>query len=71
MGSGTPFSAILGNEQSGDLALHPRGHEDRPGLGERLHARGDIGRVAKHLARGIHHNSAGLDADAGDEFGTA
>ena len=60
-------AALLGDEQAGDLALHPRRDHDRARLGQRLHPRRDVGRVAVNLARRIDHYRAGFDADAGGE----
>ena len=57
-------AALLGDEQTGDLALHPRCHHDRAWLGQRLHPRRDVGRIAVNLARRIDHYRAGFDADA-------
>ena len=60
-------AALLGDEQAGDLALHPRRDHDRTRLGQRLHPRRDVGRVAENLARRIDHHRPGFDADAGGE----
>ena len=61
-------AAILGDEQPGDLPLHLCGGTDRSRLRARLHAGGDIGRVAEHFARRIDHHRATLDADPGSEL---
>ena len=60
-------AALLGNKQPGDLALHPRGDQNRPRLSQRLHPRREVGRVAENFARRIHHNRSGVEADAGVE----
>jgi hypothetical protein len=62
-------AAVLDDEQARDLALHARGDQHRSRLGEGLHARGDIGRIAENLARGIHHDRPGRNSNARDEFG--
>ena len=51
-------AVVLGDEQPGDLTLHVGRDQHRPRLGQRLHARGDIGRVAEHFAGRIHHDRA-------------
>ena len=61
-------AALLGDEQAGDLALHPRRDQDRARLGQRLHPRGDVRRVAENLARRIDHHRPGFDADAGGKL---
>ena len=57
-------AALLGDEQPGDLPLHPRRDHDRARLGQRLHARRDVGRVAENLARRIDHDRPGFNPDA-------
>ena len=52
----------------GDLTLHARGDEHRSRLGQRLHARGDIGRFAEHFAGRIDHHRPALEADAGGKL---
>ena len=49
-------AALLGDEQAGDLALHPRRDHDRARLGQRLHPRRDVRRIAVNLARRIDHH---------------
>ena len=44
------------------------GDQHRARLGERLHARGDIGRVAEHFAGRVDHDRPRLEADARDEL---
>jgi hypothetical protein len=57
-------AALLGDEQTGDLTLHPRRHHDRAWLCYRLHPRRNVGRIAINLARRIDHHRAGFDAYA-------
>jgi hypothetical protein len=57
-------AALLGDEQAGDLPLHPRRHHDRTRLGQRLRPRRDIRHVAKNFARRIHHHRSRLDGNA-------
>jgi len=59
-------AALLGNEKTGDLVLHPRCHNDHAWLCQRLHPRRGVGRIAVNLARRIDHYRAGFDADAPD-----
>ena len=61
-------AAVLGDEQPGSLALHVRGHEHRPRLGQALNARGDIGRFAEHFARRLDHHRPRLEPDARGEL---
>ena len=44
-------AALLGDEQAGDLTLHPRRDHDRARLGQRLRPRRDVRHVAENLAR--------------------
>ena len=64
-------AAILGDEQARDLTLNAGGDQHRSRIGQRLDPRGDIGRVAEHLARCVDHHLPGRNADAGDELRTA
>jgi hypothetical protein len=64
-------AALFGDEQAGDLLLHPRRDQDGTGLGQRLHPRGDIRDVAVDLAYRIHHRGAGVEPDARGELGLA
>ena len=57
-------AAILGDEQPRNLPPDLCRGPDRSGLRRRLHAGGDVGRVAENLALGIDHYRAGLYADA-------
>ena len=43
-------AALFGDEQAGDLALHPRRDHDRARLGQRLHPRRDVRHIAENLA---------------------
>ena len=54
-------AALLGDEQAGDLALHPRRHHDCAWFCQRLHARRSIGRIAVNLTCRIDHYRAGFD----------
>ena len=45
-------ATLLGDEQAGDLALHPRCNHDRARLGQRLRTRRDVRHVAENLAAG-------------------
>ena len=58
-------AALLGDKQAGDLALHPRCHDDRAWLRQRLHPRRNVGRIAVNLARRIDHDRSGFNPDAG------
>jgi hypothetical protein len=61
-------AALLGDKQTGDLALHARGDHHRTWLCERLRPRRRVGRIAVNLTRRIDHYRAGFDADAGVEL---
>src|SRR5262249_26707697 len=61
-------AALLANEEAGDLALHPRGDQNRAGLGQRLHPRRDVGDIAVNLAARIHHRRADFEPDASDKL---
>jgi hypothetical protein len=55
-------SAILDHQQPGDLPMRIRAYQYRARSGGRLHARGDIGRVAEYIgllarARADHHRA--------------
>ena len=62
-------AALFRHKQPGDLTLHLRRDQDRARLGQRLHARGDVGDVAIDFAARVENGRAGFKADAGDEFG--
>ena len=57
-------AVLLGDKKPRHLSLDIQGNEDRARLGLRLHPRGDIGRIAEHLAAGFHDDRPGLNADA-------
>ena len=46
------------------MSLDIQGDEDRARPGLRLHPRGEVWRVAEHLAGRFHNNRPGLNADA-------
>ena len=60
-------AAILCDEQARHLTLHASGDHDRARLGQGLHARGHIGRVAKDFSGRVHDHCPTLDSDAGDK----
>ena len=60
-------AALLGDEQTGDLALHPRRDHDRTRLGQRLRPRRYVRHVAENLARRIDHHRPSVDRDARGE----
>jgi hypothetical protein len=55
--------ALLGHEQSGGLPLDRGCNQDRARLAGALDSRGDIGRVAEHLAGRVDHHLPGIKAD--------
>jgi hypothetical protein len=61
-------AAPFRNEQAGDLALQLRRDQDRARLGQRLHARGNVGDVAINLAARVENGGAGFKTDAGDKL---
>ena len=62
---------VFDDEKPRCLPLHARGDEHRARLGRGLHPRGDVGRVAEHLAGGVDHDRAALEADARGKLGCA
>ena len=62
---------VLGDEEARDLPLHCRSHENGSRFGEGLDARGDVRRLAEHLAGRVDHDEAGVEADARGELGRA
>src|ERR1700733_1907476 len=58
---------LLDDKEPRHLSLDIQSDEDRAGLGLRLHPRGDIGRIAEHLAAGFHDDRPGLKAHAGSQ----
>jgi len=57
-------TTLLGDEEPGHLTLNVHGDEHRARIGRGLNARGDVRRVAEHLAAGFHDDRPGLNADA-------
>src|ERR1700722_13737784 len=55
---------VLNDEQPSNLPQDSRSDQHGPRLSDRLHARGDIRRIAKHFAGRLHDGGAGLDPDA-------
>ena len=49
-------SALLGDEQAGDLALHPRCDNDATRLGQRLRPRRYIRHVTENFTHRVDHN---------------
>ena len=58
------LTLVLGDEEPGDLAMHAQRDPYFSGRGGALHARGDVGRFAVHLARRIDHDPPALQPDA-------
>jgi hypothetical protein len=46
-------AAFFDDEEAGHLTLHPRRHNYRTWLGQRLRSRRDIRHVAEYLAGGV------------------
>ena len=61
-------AAILRDEQAGHLTLHAGRDHDRSRLGQGLHARGDVGRLAKDFSGLVYDHRPTLDSDAGDKL---
>ena len=61
---------VFNDEQACDLSPHGRRDEHRSGIGGALHASGEVGSVAKHLARGIHDDGTAVQPDASGEGGS-
>jgi hypothetical protein len=57
-------AALLGDEETSDLALHLRSHDNSTWLCQCLHPRGGVGRIAINLTRRVDYDRAGFDADA-------
>ena len=57
-------AALLGDEKTSNLALHPRRHHDRAWLCERLNPRRSVRRITVNLARRIYDDGASFDTDA-------
>ena len=62
---------VLGDEEARDLPLHRRSHKNGSRFGEGLDARGDVRRLAEHLAGRVDQDRAGVEADARGELGRA
>ena len=62
---------VLGDEEACDLPLHRRSHENGSRFSEGLDARGDVRRLAEHLAGRVDQDGAGVEADARGELGRA
>ena len=62
---------LLDNEEPGDLTLDTSRDQDRSWLSSSLDARRHVRRFAEHLAVGVYHDRAALDADAGGKLGRA
>ncbi len=58
---------LLGDEQAGDLALHPGRDHHRARFGERLCPRGDVRYVTENLACRVHDHWTRLDRDTRGE----
>ena len=57
-------AALLGNEKTGDLALHRRGYQDGARFCQCLHPSRRVRRIPVNLTRCIDHDRIGFDADA-------
>ena len=62
------LALVLGDEQARDLPVHAARDPDFSGRGGALHARGDVGRLAVHLAGRIDHDPPALEPDAGGKL---
>ncbi len=58
---------VFDDEQARDLSPHGRRDEHCSRLGGALHPSGEVGRVAEHLAGGIHDHRTAIEPDAGGE----
>jgi hypothetical protein len=56
---------LLGDEESGHLALHASRDQDGPWVSSSLDARRNVRGVAEHFAGSVHHDRAALKADTG------
>ena len=63
------WAFVFDDEQARDLSPHGRRDEHRSRLGGALHPSGEVWRVAKHLAGGIHDDRTAIEPDAGGERG--
>jgi hypothetical protein len=57
-------AALLGDEETGDLTLHPRCHNDRTRIGQTLGSRRDVRYVAEYLSCRVDHHRPQVDRDA-------
>jgi hypothetical protein len=64
-------AALLDDEETGDLTLHPRCHNDRTRLGQTLRSRRDVRYVAEYLACRIDHHRPSVDSDTRGKRGLA
>ena len=55
---------VLNDEQPSDLPLDRRSDQHCPRLGRRLNSRGNVGRLAEHLAGRVDDDGAAVEADA-------
>src|SRR5262249_30387019 len=60
-------AVVLGDEQAGDLALHPRRHHNAAAVGQGLGTRRDVRYVTVYLARRVGHHGTKFDCDADGE----
>ena len=65
------LALVLGDEQARDLPVHGPRDPDFAGRRGALHARGDVGRLAVHLAGGVDHDPPAVEPDARGKFGRA
>ena len=61
-------ATLFRDEEAGDLTLHLCGDQDRARLGQRLHARCNVGDVAINLAARVENGRTGFKTDAGDKL---
>jgi hypothetical protein len=57
-------AALIGDEQSSHLTLHPRRDNDRTRLGQGLCSCCDVGHIAENLARRVDDNRPQVDGNA-------
>jgi hypothetical protein len=57
-------AALFRNKQASDLTLYPRRDQDRARLGQCLHTRRSVRRIAVNLSCRVDHYRAGFDTDA-------
>ena len=61
-------AALLNDEQTGDLVLHPRRHHNRAWLCQRLHSGSSVRRIAVNLPGRIDNYRPGLQTNAGGQM---